>query len=237
MLHVGTSGYSYKEWKGAFYPERLPPAKMLEFYAARLGAVEINNTFYRLPSPALLAGWREQVPASFRFAVKATRSITHIKRLAGAESELEVLLRAASVLGESLGVLLFQLPPFQRLDLARLESFLEQLPRGTRAAFEFRHASWRTPEVRALLRRRELASVAVDDDEADAAETSADLEPTADYAYVRLRRSLYADRDLDAWSQRLQSLACKDVYVFFKHEDSAAGALWAQALQRLQTPA
>ena len=235
MLHVGTSGYSYKEWKGSFYPERLPAAQMLAFYAARLGAVEINNTFYRLPSPGLLAGWMEQVPPSFRFAVKATRSITHIKRLTGAESELEALLRAASVLREQLGVLLFQLPPFQRLDLARLEAFLQQLPPGTRAAFEFRHASWRTAEVRELLRSRQLATVTVDDDEADAAETSADLEPTADYAYVRLRRTQYSDADLAAWSKRLRDLPCRDVYVFFKHEDSASGALWAQALQTLQT--
>jgi uncharacterized protein YecE (DUF72 family) len=233
MLHVGTSGYSYKEWKGAFYPERLPAAQMLGFYAARLGAVEINNTFYRLPSASLLGGWREQVPPSFRFSVKATRSITHLKRLAGAESELEALLRATSVLGESLGVLLFQLPPFQRLDLARLEAFLELLPPGTRAAFEFRHASWRAPEVRELLRRRGFTTAAVDDDESDPAETSADLEPIADYAYVRLRRTQYGDGDLAAWSKRLRDLPCRDVYVFFKHEDSAAGALWALELQRL----
>jgi uncharacterized protein YecE (DUF72 family) len=236
MLHVGTSGYSYKEWKGSFYPERLPAARMLAYYAERLGAVEINNTFYRLPSPSLLEGWRDQVPPGFRFAVKATRSITHIKRLVGAESELEALLRAVAVLGERLGVLLFQLPPFQRLDLARLESFVERLPHGTRAAFEFRHVSWRTPAVRELLRRRELATVAVDDDEANEADTSADLEPTADYAYVRLRRTHYEDGDLTAWSKRLQNLPCSDTYVFFKHEDSASGALWAQTLQKLQTP-
>ena len=235
-LHIGTSGYSYKELKGAFYPERLPAARMLEFYSGQLGAVEINSTFYRLPSSKLLAGWKAQVPWSFRFAVKATRSITHIKRLAGAESELEALLRATAVLEQNLGVLLFQLPPFQRLDLPRLEAFVAQLPEGTRAAFEFRHASWRTPEVRGLLERRALASVANDGDDSNPAETAADLEPTADYAYVRLRRARYRDDEIAAWSARLRSLPCRDVYVFFKHEDTAAGALWARALQRLQAP-
>jgi uncharacterized protein YecE (DUF72 family) len=234
-LHVGTSGYSYKEWKGAFYPERLPAARMLEFYATRLGAVEINNTFYRLPSPSLLARWKEQVPETFRFAVKATRSITHIKRLAGAESELEALLRATAVLERNLGLFLFQLPPFQKLDLPRLEGFVERLPEGTRAAFEFRHPSWRVDAPRELLRRRGMTIVANDSDDSDPAETSVDLEPLADYAYVRLRRTHYADDELAAWSERLRGLPCKDVFVFFKHEDSAAGALWAQALQRLGT--
>jgi uncharacterized protein YecE (DUF72 family) len=235
QLHVGTSGYSYKEWKGAFYPERLPAARMLEFYATRLGAVEINNTFYRLPSPALLARWKEQVPESFRFAVKATRSITHIKRLAGAESELQALLRATAVLESNLGLYLFQLPPFQRLDLPRLEAFVELLPADTRAAFEFRHASWRNDAVRELLHRRGMTVVANDSDDADPAETSADLEPLASYAYVRLRRTQYRDDEIEGWSGRLRGLPCQDVYVFFKHEDTAAGALWAQTLQRLGT--
>jgi len=222
-FRIGTSGYSYKEWKGAFYPERLPAKGMLEFYATQLGAVEINNTFYRLPKPELLGGWRRQVPEGFRFAIKAPQRMTHVKKLASVQDELAALLRAVKELDAGLGVLLFQLPPWLRADVSRLQEFAAQLP--VRAAFEFRHASWSTPEVRDALRQHNIACVITDADESS---ECPELESTADFGYVRLRRTHYAPQALQAWKDRLRAQPWREVFVFFKHEDSAQGALWAR---------
>ncbi len=164
-LHVGTSGYSYKEWKGNFYPEDLPAKEMLSFYSRRLPAVEINNTFYRLPQVSMIENWREQVPAKFRFSIKATQKITHIKRLKNVTEETKYLMETTALLQERLGVVLFQLPPNMKKDTERLESFISALPDGMRTAFEFRHESWFDDEIFGLLRKRDSALVISDTDE------------------------------------------------------------------------
>ncbi|MCZ6760320.1 MAG: DUF72 domain-containing protein, partial [Gemmatimonadetes bacterium] len=141
-VFVGTSGYSYKEWKGVFYPEKIKPEEMLGYYGARLNSVEINNTFYRMPKESTLILWEEAVPGTFRFVLKASRRITHQKRLNEVEDELSYFLRVSSVLGERLGPTLFQLPPNFKKDMDRLNSFLQLLPNRWKAAMEFRHQSW-----------------------------------------------------------------------------------------------
>src|SRR3979490_2740826 len=164
-LHVGTSGYSYKEWKGNFYPEDLPAKEMLSYYSRRLPAVEINNTFYRLPQPSMIENWKAQVPAQFRFSIKATQRITHIKRLNNVADETKYLLETAALLEERLGVVLFQLPPNMKKDAGRLKTFLELLPADTRTAFEFRHETWFDEETFGLLREQDSALVVSDTDE------------------------------------------------------------------------
>jgi uncharacterized protein YecE (DUF72 family) len=159
QIHVGTSGFSYKEWKGSFYPEDLKNADMLRFYAERFSSVEINNTFYRMPKAAMLEGWAGQVPPGFLFVLKASQQITHRKRLREAGEPLDYLLKAASVLGERLGPVLFQLPPSLRKDVVRLRDFLALLPEGHAFAFEFRHETWADDEVRDALRERNAALV------------------------------------------------------------------------------
>ena len=225
-LFAGTSGYSYKEWKGPFYPERLGAADMLRFYASRLPAVEINNTFYRLPKADVLESWASQVPPEFRFTLKASRRITHLKRLRDVAEETDYLLRTAAVLGERLGAVLFQLPPNLRKDLPRLEAFLQHLRPAPRAAFEFRHSSWRDDDVLELLRGKGCAWCVSETDENPDAEVIA----TADWAYLRLRRSRYTDVDLSDWSRRLSGQAWSQAYVFFKHEDAGTGPRLAMRL-------
>jgi uncharacterized protein YecE (DUF72 family) len=218
-LRVGTSGYSYKEWRGTFYPEDLQPAEMLRFYAERLGAVEINNTFYRMPSEKVLAGWAAQVPEDFRFALKASRRITHFKRLKEAAEDLRYLTETALALGDRLGPVLFQLPPHLKLDRQRLETFVAALPQEPRAAFEFRHSSWFVQEVYDLLREHGAALVTADTGE----EGDAPLTATAGYGYLRLRRPDYDDADLEAWVARVKEQPWEEALVFFKHEDEGAG--------------
>ncbi len=222
-VFAGTSGYSYKEWKGNFYPERLPSTKMLQFYAERLPTVEINNTFYRLPKVNVLESWREQVPDEFRFVLKASRRITHDKRLKEADELTEYLLRTVQTLGIQLGVILFQLPPYLRKDVSRLDRFLSLLPDSPLAAFEFRHESWFDEEVFGLLRARNFALCVADTDD----QTHATLVHTADWGYVRLRRTDYCDQALADWAKRLQMTGWNQVYVFFKHEDEGAGPKFA----------
>jgi uncharacterized protein YecE (DUF72 family) len=229
-LYVGTSGFSYKEWKGSFYPEDLPAGEMLRYYAERLPAVEINNTFYRLPSERLLVEWAEQVPEGFRFVLKASQKITHFKRLRGAEPETEVLLRVAGALGDHLGPLLFQLPPNLKADLPRLEAFLELLPRGARPVFEFRHPSWSEAATREALRAHGCALCIADVDE----EPEPAIEATANWGYLRLRRQDYDDAALLAWAQRIAEQPWSEAYVFFKHEDAGAGPRLAKRFLELQ---
>jgi uncharacterized protein YecE (DUF72 family) len=218
-LHVGTSGYSYKEWKGNFYPEDLPAKEMLSYYSRRLPAVEINNTFYRLPQPAMIENWKAQVPAEFRFSIKATQRITHIKRLNNVLDETKYLLETAALLKDRLGVVLFQLPPNMKKEAGRLKSFLELLPAETRAAFEFRHESWFDDETLELLRGKNCALVVSDTDE----KPLTDITGTADWGYLRLRRTSYNDADLVAWLTRVRQQKWKDAFVFFKHEDEGVG--------------
>jgi uncharacterized protein YecE (DUF72 family) len=229
QLRCGTSGFSYKEWKGPFYPPGIAAAEMLAYYASRLPAVEINNTFYRLPDPALLARWREQVPPSFRFAVKTSRRITHIKRLKDCEDEAKRFFGAVAELGERLGAVLVQLPPQFRIDTERLERFLEQMPESMPAAFEFRHASWHDPAVFALLEARGAAWVVVD----EAGESApAALPGSAAWAYLRLRAPEYSAEALDSWYRACAPF--EHAFVFFKHEDEALGPAFAERMQRLE---
>jgi uncharacterized protein YecE (DUF72 family) len=225
-LHVGTSGYSYKEWKGPFYPEKLPAKEMLSYYGERLGAVEINNTFYRLPKVSVLESWAEQVPSLFRFSIKASRRITHFTRLKPeAREPTDYLLSTLKTLDERLGAVLFQLPPNLKKDTERLAGFLDMLPEGTPGAFEFRHPSWADEEVHELLRARGMALVCADTDDSEADEP---LVETAGWGYVRLRRPDYSDADLERWAGRLTACRWTHVLVFFKHEDEGAGPRMAR---------
>jgi uncharacterized protein YecE (DUF72 family) len=218
-VRVGTSGYSYKEWKGPFYPDDLPASEMLRYYGERHDTVEINNTFYRMPSKKMLDGWREQVPDGFSFVLKASRRITHQKRLKDAGSELEYLLGNAARLGEKLGPFLFQLPPWVKKDVVRLRDFLALLPEGTRAAIEFRSSSWSDDEVHDLLRERNVARVISDTGKDDGPTVVA----TADYGYLRLRGENYDDTSLRSWAGRIAEQSWEETFVFFKHEDEGAG--------------
>jgi uncharacterized protein YecE (DUF72 family) len=216
---VGTSGYSYKEWKGTFYPEKIPAKDMLSYYASRLRAVEINNTFYRLPQRSVLENWREQVPADFRFSVKASQKITHFKRLKDAEEETKYLMETAGALENHLGPVLFQLPPNFKKDLPRLETFLNGLPSGTQATFEFRHPTWQDDDVLELLRNKGHALCISDTDDLPVNH----IDRTADWGYLRLRRVNYSDANLAEWLQRVRGQNWQEAYVFFKHEDEGTG--------------
>ena len=229
-LSVGTSGFSYKQWKGVFYPEDLPAKAMLGYYAERLPAVEINNTFYRMPKRSVLESWAGQVGPDFQFAIKASRRITHHKRLKEADEETGYLLGNTSALGDRLGVVLFQLPPNLPVDRERLARFLELLPEGTRAAFEFRHPSWSDETIFSCLRERNCAWVHTDADGDEAAEPVS----TASFGYLRLRREAYERADLAAWSGRVEARGWDQVFVFFKHEDQgpALAAEFGQLAER-----
>ena len=227
---AGTSGFSYKEWKGSFYPEDLPAGDMLSFYAGRLPAVEINNTFYRMPKPALLAAWAEQVPPEFRFVLKASQRITHRKRLKEAADEVAYFFQTASTLGDRLGPTLFQLPPNLKKDLPRLEAFLGVLHAGARAAFEFRHASWFEDDVFEALRRNGAALCVAEDEE-----LATPLVATAGWGYLRLRRQDYDDAAVAAWAEKVRGQSWGEAYVFFKHEDAGAGPRLATKLLELFT--
>ncbi len=228
-IRVGTSGYSYKEWKGSFYPDDLPAATMLSYYAARFDSVEINNTFYRMPDAKMAGRWGEQVPEGFTFVLKAPQRITHQKRLAGAEGDVAHLFDIAETLGEKLGPVLFQLPPFARKDAAKLRDFIAALPPARRVAFEFRHQSWCDEEIYDLLRARDAALCLADTDETPDAEAL--VVPTASWGYLRLRRTEYSDDELAAWAARVERQAWDEAYVFFKHEDEARGPRFAVAFR------
>jgi uncharacterized protein YecE (DUF72 family) len=214
-LYVGTSGYSYKEWKGPFYPEDLPDKLMLRFYGERLRAVEINNTFYRMPKPSVLEGWAEEVPPEFKFVLKASQRITHMQRLKDTGDSVSYLLKVAGTLGERLGPLLFQLPPFLKKDAPRLRDFLALLPPERRAALEFRHKSWFDEEVFGLLRDHQAALCIAEAEEG----VEVPFVPTADWGYLRLRRPDYGDAELSLWKNRVQQQNWHAAFVFFKHED------------------
>ncbi|MEK6281289.1 MAG: DUF72 domain-containing protein [Acidobacteriota bacterium] len=227
-LYVGTSGYSYKEWKGSFYPEKIPAKDMLRYYAERLSTVEINATFYRMPQKSMLENWKEQVPKSFRFSLKAPQRITHFKRLKETDEETKYFYETASVLAEQLGVVLFQLPPNMKKDLPRLEAFLAQLPAEVRAAFEFRHPTWFDDDVLALLHTHNRPLVVSDTDDMP----TTHIDKTADWGYLRLRRVEYAESNLNEWLQRINEQQWQETFVFFKHEDEATGPkLAAQFLE------
>jgi len=219
QLRAGTSGFSYDEWEGSFYPEDLPAKARLAYYATRLNTVEINNTFYRTPKTSVIEGWAAQVPGEFSFVLKASQRLTHHKRLKDAAEDLRYALDVYRAMGTRLGAVLFQLPPNFRLDLARLESFLEHLPSDLRAAFEFRHESWFQEPVYERLREKGAALVLSDVDEAP----EPPLVPTARFGYLRLRRTSYQPDDLPRWLALVRAQPWDQAFVFFKHEDAGTG--------------
>jgi uncharacterized protein YecE (DUF72 family) len=225
LLLAGTSGFSYKEWVGPFYPEKLAAKAMLAHYATRLPIVEINNTFYRMPSADAIAAWRAEVPDSFRFAIKVPRRISHLKRLRGCGEDVAFLLTALAGLEPCLKSLLVQLPPHAKCDEAALADFLRAVPESTRVAFEFRNPSWLVPAVFRQLEERNAALV---QSEIDA---QFELLPwTADWAYLRLRRVDYSTADLTRWLARIEASGVQEAQVFFKHEDGATGPKLAAQL-------
>jgi uncharacterized protein YecE (DUF72 family) len=215
VLRVGTSGYSFKEWKGSFYPEDLPDKKMLPYYARYLPSVEINYTFRRMPTATTLANWDAITPESFVFVLKASQRITHIQRLKDSEETVNHFVTTAAGLGPKLGPILFQLPPYFKKDSERLESFLQILPGSHRYAFEFRHPTWFDDEILELLRQREVSLCINETDEGAPA-----LSVTAPYLYLRFRRESYEPEAITAWSAKLKGLVDDgvDVFAFFKHE-------------------
>jgi len=218
-IHVGTSGYAYKEWKGRFYPEKIAPNEMLRFYSGRLNTVEINNTFYHMPRESVLTTWADQVPDDFIFALKAPQVITHLKRLRNVSDETEYFFRTLSALEGKLGPLLFQFPKSFRADRVLLEDFLGLVPPGGASAFEFRNPSWIDDEILDLLRNRGFSLCTADADESPAGE----IISTASWGYLRLRRSDYTEADLTRWLERILQQKWERAFVFFKHEDEAKG--------------
>jgi len=227
MIWVGTSGYNYPEWKGSFYPADLAQAKMLPYYAARFPTVEINYTFYRMPTEKLVAGWAAQTPSPYRLTLKAPRRITHDSRLRNCGPLLATFCGVAGSLGNKLGALLFQLPPNAKRDLPLFDAFLDDLPPGAPAAFEFRHASWLDDDVFERLRRRNLALCV-----ADSEKMSVPVTITADYAYFRLRDEGYGESDIVRWADTIarETAHCRDVFVYFKHEEEGKGPEFGRLL-------
>ena len=225
-LFAGASGYSFKEWKGSFYPADIKPDAMLAYYVARLPTVEINNTFYRMPKTNVLENWAATAPDGFRFAIKASRRITHMSRLRAESSaeSLKYLYQNLAALGGKRGPVLFQLPPFFKKDLPRLNEFLALLPEGHRAAFEFRNESWFDDEVYAAL-KGVGASLCLSEREDNAPPP---LVETAPWGYVRLRLEEYSSDALHAWAERLLATGWREIYTYFMHEPTAPA--YAQAL-------
>ncbi len=228
-IYVGTSGYGYKEWKGIFYPGKISPKEMLHFYSERLNAVEVNNTFYHMPTEGVLTSWAEQVPDRFVFAIKAPQVITHLKRLRNVVEETEYLFRSLSVLGKKLGPVLFQFPGSFHADYPALEAFLALIPANMSCACEFRSPSWLTVKILDLLRQKGCCLCIADVDENPATE----IISTAPWGYLRLRRSDYTDADLSQWMEKILSQKWKRAFVFFKHEEEAKGPEMAMRFNEL----
>ena len=226
---VGTSGFQYAEWKGNFYPEDLPAAKMLPFYAERLSTTEINYTFHRIPAPKTIDNWKQLTPENFRFALKAPQKITHWSKLHDCTDTLAYFCKVVTGLGERLGPVSFQLPPTFKKDADVLSSFLREFP-SMRAAFEFRHESWFDDEIFGLLKSRNIA-LCIADTENMATPTAA----TADYGYLRLRREDYEKIDIERWAKfvREQNNRWSDAFVYFKHEEAGIGPKLATQMMEL----
>jgi uncharacterized protein YecE (DUF72 family) len=233
MIWVGTSGYNYPEWRGTFYPEKLAAAKMLPYYAERFATVEINYTFYRAPNEKILEGWSSATPEQFKLTLKAPKRITHDARLRDCADRVRQFLETAAVLGPKLGALLFQLPPNLKKDVPLLDAFLDAFPPRVCAAFEFRHASWLDEEVYGRLRARNLALCV-----ADSEKLATPVEITADYAYFRLRDEGYTPDDIARWAEviRERTSACREVFVYFKHEESGKGPEFGRMLVECLKP-
>ena len=228
-LYIGTSGFGYKAWNGKFYPKDLPAAEMLRYYAERFNAVEINNTYYRMPDASVLQGWANDVPADFQFAFKSPGQITHTKRLKNADEAVTHLFDVVGVLEQPLAPLLFGLPPNFKKDTRRLADFLATLPTSCRAAFEFRHQSWFDDDVFQLLRDHGAALCIAEDEN----ELKVPVLATTDWGYLRPRRLDYLDADLQAWASKITAQSWNVAYVFFKHEDEAKGPVFASKFSQL----
>lgn len=234
---VGTSGYNYSEWRGPFYPSDATDNVLLRLYGERLSSVELNHTFFRPTSVRQMQAWAKEAPEKFAFSVKAPRGITHDLRLRDAADLVTDFFETARAMKTKLGVILFQIPPFLRRDVARLEDFLHQIPTGFRVAFEFRNRSWLTDEVFECLGRFGVALCAV-----DSAEREVPPQSTAPFGYIRFRQPGYGDEDLAAWARRIQEVGAgwEDVFAYFKHESDARGPAYAMKLRTLleaETPA
>ena len=227
---IGTSGYNYPEWRGTFYPAGFATSKMLPYYAERFSTVEINYTFYRMPSGKTLTGWDTATPAGFCFTLKAPQRITHFARLKDVDEPLRYFIDTARQLGGKLGPILFQLPPNFKQDLSRLEDLFARLPSDLRYAFEFRHASWLDDPVYARLQGKNAALCI-----ADTAEVTTPMVATADWGYLRLRDEGYVEADLVAWRDRVVELGSRwrDTFVYFKHEESGTGPAFAARMREL----
>src|SRR5436309_11003267 len=223
-IWFGTSGFSYKEWKPIFYPPDIPEKQFLRYYSTRLNSVEIDYTFYRMPTVKTIEGWKAATPEHFKFTLKASQQITHRQRLKVPSDALDYFLSVVPGLESRLGLVLYQLPPFFKCDLQKLETFISVLPRGISAAFEFRHPSWFTSDVYRLLEKYHLALCIHDADE-----HRTPLEPTAPFAYVRLRRTEYSGPLRREWQKRMQHWADTgiDVFAYIKHEDNPNAPLIA----------
>ncbi len=229
-LWIGTSGFQYPEWKGTFYPEDLPVAKMLPFYAERFSTTEVNYTFRRIPSTKTIDGWWKATPECFKFSLKAPQKVTHFAKLRDCGDTLRYFYQVVSGLESKLGAVLFQLPPSLKKDALLLESFLEDVPPGLRAAFEFRDASWLDDEIFQLLKTRNVALCIADSDKLNTPDIA-----TADYGYLRLRREDYQDADIARWSDAIAARTelWSDAFVYFKHEESGIGPKLATQMKQL----
>ena len=232
MYRVGTSGYNFPEWKGTFYPAKLPASQMLGYYAQRLSTVEVNYTFYRMPNAKTVAGWDEATPAGFTFVLKAPQRITHFARLQNVDDPLRYFVDTARKLGPKLGPILFQLPPNFKKDLARLKDLLTQFPADLRCAWEFRNESWFADDTYDALRTGNAALCVAD---TEAGHTP--LVATADFGYLRLRDEGYQQQELGEWAQTVRGLepTWHDTFIFFKHEESGIGPKLAQEFTALLT--
>jgi len=229
-LHVGTSGYNFPEWKGTFYPAKIKPPEMLPYYAGRLSTVEINYTFYRMPTAKTVAGWNAAVPDGFTFVLKTPQRITHIARLRDVDDPLRFFTETVRPLGPKLGPILVQLPPNFKQDLARLKDFLTLFPADLRCAFEFRNASWFADATYEALRAANAALCV-----ADTEDGHTPLQATADFGYFRLRDEGYQEQDLETWAKQIAELGVPwtEAFVFFKHEESGEGPKLAQRFATL----
>ena len=223
MVHfwVGVSGFSYPRWKGTFYPETTKSNQMLEAYASKLNSVEVNSSFYHMPTQTTTAKWAASTPDAFRFSFKASRKITHFKKLKGAKNEFEIFLKGLEPVEVKLGCVLVQLPPYMKQDYEVLETFLEEKPPSTPVAVEFRHNSWFGDKLNRLLSKYSAALCV-----ADTEDMKPVLERTARFGYVRLRRSSYSNRELNAWSDKLRKTMAglDDCFVYFMHDETGDAA-------------
>jgi uncharacterized protein YecE (DUF72 family) len=224
QVWVGTSGYQYPEWRGKFYPEELSTAKMLGYYAERFSTTEINYSFRRIPSEKALMDWAARTPERFRFSLKAPQKITHFAKLRECSETLRFFCKQIQILGTKLGPILFQLPPTLKSDTALLGDFLGHMPKGTRAAFEFRHESWFQDAIFTALQRHNAALCIADTDH-----LATPFYKTADFLYLRLRRVDYKPRELALWATKLSESGTKEAFVYFKHEESGVGPRFGQS--------